>query len=218
MLFYTVSPNNRSTWTRSQSPRISPIKKQNTREYLHTRQILQALHVKEYVEIENKKDELFKKKMEFLSMSKSLREVMLRETGHRQLKRYLVDMIGMTNDAATHAADKYNEGSRIYDKFPQVLRNLSRCPELDIRDLTIHELSLAGKPSWVLRRSALLGNKKKPSANKTIATPVDWADVQLSVDDITASQWFDTAKSNPPLVAYIMDKINDRVVNKAVNL
>ena len=184
---------------------------------LHTRQILQALHVKEYVEIENKKDELFKKKMEFLSMSKSLREVMLRETGHRQLKRYLVDMIGMTNDAATHAADKYNEGSRIYDKFPQVLRNLSRCPELDIRDLTIHELSLAGKPSWVLRRSALLGNKKKPSANKTIATPVDWADVQLSVDDITASQWFDTAKSNPPMVAYIMDKINETVVIKAVN-
>ena len=114
--------------------------------------------------------------------------------------------------------EKDNEGSRIYDKFPQVLRNLSRCPELDIRDLTIHELSLAGKPSWVLRRSALLGNKKKPSANKTIATPVDWADVQLSVDDITASQWFDTAKSNPPLVAYIMDKINDRVVNKAVNV
>ena len=34
MLFYTVSPNNRSTWIRSQSPRISPIEKQNTRAYI----------------------------------------------------------------------------------------------------------------------------------------------------------------------------------------
>lgn len=185
---------------------------------LHSHQLLQCLHVKEYIEIETKKDELFQKKMEFISMSKSLRVAMVRDTGYRQLKRYFVDMIRMTDDDATYAADKYNEGSRIYDKFPQILKNLSRCPELDIRDLTIHELSLAGKPSWVLRRSALVRNKQKPSPNSTANTPpVDWADVQLSVDDITASQWFDTAKSNPQLVAYIMDKINERVVNKAVN-
>ena len=33
--------------------------------------------------------------------------------------------------------------------------------------------------------------------------------------DITVSQWFDNGKSKPPLVAYIMDKINQRVVSKA---
>ena len=155
--------------------------------------------------------------MEFISMSKSLRDVMVRETGYRQLKRYFVEMIGMREDEATHAADKYNEGSRIFDKFPQILQNLSSCPELDIRDLTVHELSLAGKQSWVLRQSALVRNKQKPSANATFTTPVDWSDVQSSVDDITNSQWFGTAKTNPSLVAYIMDKINERVVSKAVN-
>ena len=83
---------------------------------LHSHQLLQCLHVKEYIEIETKKDELFQKKMEFISMSKSLRVAMVRDTGYRQLKRYFVDMIWMTD--VTYTADKYDEGSRIYDKFP----------------------------------------------------------------------------------------------------
>ena len=74
-------------------------------------------------------------------MSKSLREVMVRDTGYRQLKRYFVEMIGMADEDAKHAADKYNEGNRIYDKFPKVLQNISNCPGLDIRDLTIHDIS-----------------------------------------------------------------------------
>ena len=40
--------------------------------------------------------------------------------------------------------------------------------------------------------------------------------MQLTVDDIVASNWFDDAKDNPPLVAYIMDKIIERVVGKAL--
>ena len=178
-------------------------------------QLVQYLHYKEYVEIETKKDELFKKKIEFISMSKSLREVMVRDTGYRQLKRYFVEMIGMADEEAKHAADKYNEGSRIYDKFSKVLQNVSNCPGLDIRDLTIHELSLAGTQNWVIRRAALSKSKKKP-ANGTIPAAIDWNDVQLTVDDIVASNWFDDAKDNPPLVAYIMDKINERVVGKAL--
>ena len=71
--------------------------KKNEYSRLHSHQLLQ-LHVKEYIEIETKKDELFQKKMEFISMSKSLREVMVRDTGYRQLKRYFVDMIRMTDE------------------------------------------------------------------------------------------------------------------------
>ena len=182
---------------------------------LLSHQLVQYLHYKEYVEIETKKDELFKKKMEFISMAKSLREVMVRDTGYRQLKRYFVEMIGMADEDAKHAADKYNEGSRIYDKFPKILQNISNCPALDIRDLTIHELSLAGTQNWVIRRTALSKSKKKP-ANGTVPAPIDWNDVQLTVDDIVARNWFDDAKDNPPLVAYIMDKINERVVGKAL--
>ena len=187
---------------------------------LHSRQLLQSLHLKEYVEIETKKDELFMKKMEFISMSKSLREVMVRETGYRQLKRYFVQEIGMTDEDATHAADKYNEGSRIYDKFPQIVMNLSICPALDIRDLTIHELSLAGKLNWVIRRSALVKGNKRELGNGNgipVPTPVDWNDVQLSVSNIVATKWYDDAKGNPHLVAHIMEKINERVVYKAMN-
>ena len=188
------------------------------REYaqLHSQQLLQSLHIKEYVEIEDKKDELFKKRLEFISMSKSLREVMAVETGYRQLKRYFVEMIGMSDEDAACAADKYNEGSRIFDKFPQILQNLSNCPSLDIRDLTIHELSLAGKQNWVLRRSAL-SKKPRKSADGNVPTPVDWNDVQVSVDALVRSRWFDEAKSNPPLVAYIMENINQRVVGRALN-
>ena len=46
--------------------------------------------------------------------------------------------------------------------------------------------------------------------------PIDWNDVQLTIDDIVARNWFDDAKDNPPLVAYTMDKINERVVGKAL--
>ena len=182
---------------------------------LQSHQLVQYLHYKEYVEIETKKDELFQKKIEFISMAKSLREAMVRDTGYRQLKRYFVEMIGMADEDAKHAADKYNEGSRIYDKFPKILQNLSNCPALDIRDLTIHELSLAGSQNWVIRRTALSKSKKKP-ANGTVPAPIDWNDVQLTVDDIVARNWFDDAKDNPPLVAYIMDKINERVVGKTL--
>ena len=182
---------------------------------LQSHQLVQHLHYKEYVEIETKKDELFKKKIEFISMAKSLREAMVRDTGYRQLKRYFVEMIGMADEDAKHAADKYNEGSRIYDKFPKILQNLSNCPALDIRDLTIHELSLAGSQNWVIRRTALSKSKKKP-ANGTVPAPIDWNDVQLRVDDIVARNWFDDAKDNPSLVAYIMDKINERVVGKTL--
>ena len=182
----------------------------------HSRQLLQALHVKKYVDIESKKDELFNAKVDFVSMSKSLREVMVRETGYRQLKKFFVEMIDMTDEEATHAADKYNEGSRIYDKFPMIIENLSKCPNLDIRDLTIHELALAKKPSWVLRRSAVVANKKKPSGNGAVGAEVDWDNVQQSVDMITSSDWYEEAKDNPPLVAYIMDKVNDRVIGKSM--
>ena len=104
------------------------------REYaqLHSQQLLQSLHIKEYVEIEDKKDELFKKRLEFISMSKSLREVMAVETGYRQLKRYFVEMIGMSDEDAARAADKYNEGSRIFDKeqpAPSCLHNGKNQPK-----------------------------------------------------------------------------------------
>lgn len=62
---------------------------------LNHRQVLESLHFKEYVEIEEKKDEVFKKRMNFFVLAKCLREAMLRDTGYRQLKRYLMNEIGI---------------------------------------------------------------------------------------------------------------------------
>ena len=58
-------------------------------------------------------------------------------------------------------ADKYNEGSRIYNKFPLIVNNCARCYGIDIRDLTLKELSLAINMSWLVRRAVLTKAKKK---------------------------------------------------------
>ena len=62
---------------------------------LSHRQVLQSLRFKEYIEIEEKKDEVFKKRMDFFVLAKCLKEAMVWETGYRQLKRYLVNEIGL---------------------------------------------------------------------------------------------------------------------------
>ena len=84
---------------------------------LSHRQVLQSLRFKEYVEIEEKKDEVFKKRMDFFVLAKCLREAMVRETGYRQLKRYLMNEIGMDQEDARSTADSYNQGCRTHDKF-----------------------------------------------------------------------------------------------------
>ena len=40
-------------------------------------------------------------------------------------------------------ANKINKGSRVYRMFATIVGNVSRCTDLDIRELTIQELSLA---------------------------------------------------------------------------
>ena len=70
------------------------------------------------------------------------------ESGYKQLKRYLITKCGMMNDAdAQHNADKYNEGSRIHDKFSLIVDNCAQCSDIDIRDLTVKELALAANLS-----------------------------------------------------------------------
>ena len=111
---------------------------------------------------------------------------MQRETGYRQLKRYLTSEYGMSDAVAKHNADKYNEGSRIYNKFPLIVNNCVHCYGIDIRDLTIKELSLAVNMSWLIRRAALTKSKKK-AVPDDVALDVDFASVQKSVEQILAS-------------------------------
>ena len=104
-------------------------------------ELISSLNLIEYVDIEDKKSNLFLNRIDFICMANSLKVAMQRESGYKQLKRYLTSECGMSAGIAQHYADKYNEGSRIYNKFPLIVNNCARCHGIDIRDLTLKELS-----------------------------------------------------------------------------
>ena len=175
-------------------------------------ELITSLNVMEYIDIEDKKRHLFLNRIEFICMANSLKLAMQRESGYKQLKRYLTSECGMSDAIAQHNADKYNEGSRIYNKFPLIVNNCARCHGIDIRDLTLKELSLAINMSWLVRRAVLTKAKKK-AVPRDVAVDIDLASVQQSVDQILASNWYAAARDNPALVANIMNQISDRVVS-----
>ena len=109
---------------------------------------------------------------------------------------------------------KSNQGSRVYRKFATIVGNFSRCTNLDIRDLTIKELSLAVNLSWVIRRNALIKAKKKVPIDVPVV--VDEQSVQETVEDILDSRWYKDTKDNPALVASILNRISERVVSTSL--
>ena len=101
-------------------------------------ELISSLNLIEYVDIEDKKSNLFLNRIDFICMANSLKLAMQRESDYKQLKRYLTSECGMSAGIAQHYADKYNEGSRIYNKFPLIVNNCgTRCHGIDIRDLTL---------------------------------------------------------------------------------
>ena len=118
----------------------------------------------------------------------------------------------MTDAVAKQCTDKYNEGNRIYKKFPLIVNNCTQCLGIDIRDLTVKELSLAVNISWLIRRAALTKSKQK-AVPQDVAFDVVFMSVQQSVEQILASNWYSVARENPALVANIMNQISDRVVS-----
>lgn len=177
--------------------------------------LVHTLNLQEYVNVEDAKRELFTTRIDFICMAKSLRIVMTRDSGYKQLKRYLTWECGMNDADAKYNADKYNEGSRIYDKFPLIVENCAKCPDIDIRDFTVKELALAARLSWVIRRAALVKVPKRQVAAVNVQVQVDCTSVQKSVDQLVKSNWYAAAKDNPNLVANIMNQISERVVSKS---
>ena len=128
---------------------------------LSHREVLQSLHYKEYVEIEEEKDKIFKKRLDYFLLAKCLKEAMVNQTGFSQFKRYFVHEIGMDDHEAQRAADQYNRAYRTYNNFDVIVRNVAEFPKIDIRDLPINELPLAVNKDWVRRRAAMVIGKKK---------------------------------------------------------
>ena len=105
----------------------------------------------------------------------------------------------MDDTTAQHNAYKYNEGSRIYRNFSIIVKNCTKCANIDIRDFTVHELCLAMNLSWVMRRSASIQGK---TAGITLDDPViiDEGSVQQSVENILNYAWYSEARRKHALV------------------
>lgn len=180
---------------------------------LSHREVLESLQYKEYVEIEEKKNEIFKKRLDYFVLAKCLKEAMVNQTGFSQFKRYFVEEIGMDDHKAQSAADQYNKAYRAYKNFEVIVRNVAEFPKIDIRDLTINELPLAVNKDWVRRRSAMVKGKKRKAGD--VGCDYDGGNVQESVQHIFSSDWYKKAKLNPSLVAHIMNEISSQVVKES---
>ena len=136
-----------------------------------------------------------------------------RDYRRKQVKRHLLKC-GYDDARATSKATKLNLGRRVYKHFDEIVANCNRFPNVDIRNLTLDELILAKNLSWVIKRSVEVKPKKRIPAD--VPVQVDEGSVLQSVDELTNSTWFRQAQDNPALVASILSRISERVINQAI--
>ena len=177
--------------------------------------LLVALNHKEYVDIENSKDVLFEKRLDFLSMAVAMKTVMRRESHYTSsLKLYFIHCLQKPNNKQTEAeAFKYNQANRTFESLGDTYANCLK-HQVDIRDLSIQELYLARKEIFVLQRraSVKMAKKQEPVPQGGTAIDVDQQSVNDTIDEILAAPWYIAAKSNPSLVATILQNISNRIL------
>ena len=158
----------------------------------------------------------FKKRMDYFVLAGCLHRRMQVESGHKQLKRYLVQELGMEDGEARKDAQKYNKAYRTLKKFPQIVENVSRCSNLHIEDLNIAQLQLAVNSSWVKRFSAMHGRvEPKVPGSGDNGFDVNWRSVDASFRQLQSSDWYQTAKDSPTEMAYVMNSLSERAVQHA---
>ena len=128
-------------------------------------------------------------------MAKNFKVGLERHHSCKQPKRFLEsDRVGYQPARAKSTADKINLAGRVYKYFHQIVTNCS----VDVRNLTLKELSLAKNLSWVIKRSVEVKPKKRVPKD----IPVD----------LLNSEWFQQAQTNPFLVASVLSRITDCVI------
>lgn len=90
---------------------------------LNCSQLMGWLNYTEYVDIEEKKNCLFEKRIEYVTMAECFKNAMERESGFKQVKRYLKKYGGMSDELAQKNADKINRASRVYKQIPTIIQN-----------------------------------------------------------------------------------------------
>ena len=124
------------------------------------RDLYDLLKYKE-VDIEKEKDIMFRKKLDYFSLANHLKQAMLRDTGYKQLKPYFRYEIGLNEDDAKRAANRYNSACKTYNNFNIIVKNVACFPKIDIRDLTLCQLKLAVKMEWLHLHNASLSSDVK---------------------------------------------------------
>ena len=104
---------------------------------------------KEYVEIEDKKDELFFKRIDYIAMALSFKANMKFGSNMKQVKTYLKKVLLMKEYRAQTNADKINLACRVSKNLNKIVNNCTKSG-VDIRDLSLKELSLTLTLSWVI--------------------------------------------------------------------
>ena len=177
-------------------------------------ELVGLLNYVEYIVIEDKKTELFKKRINYICLANSFQRAMERDYKMKQICRFLKKHWDYGDQEAKQMANRLNEARRVCSRLNNIVRNCCSCSHVDIRGLTIHELYLANSLSWVIKRSAEV--KPKVNVPDNIPQPVDVGSVQNSVNEILKSAWYQQAKDNPKLVASILQGISTRVVNDSI--
>ena len=107
-----------------------------------------------------------------------------------------------------------NEARRTCIKLEDIVNNCIQC-NLDIRDLTIKELYLASNLSWTLKRKAEIRTQKKVPVDELIE--IDQISFEETLEEILEKPWYSQARGNPQLVANLLNRLSNHVVNESIN-
>lgn len=177
-------------------------------------QLMRYLNLLEYVVIEDKKKDIFKERIKYICLANSFDVAMRRDYRCKQIKRFFKKFAGFDEERAKYTANKLNEARRVFPRLDKIVRNCCSCPNVDIRNLSIHELYLANSLSWVLKRNA--ENKAPAQVPDDAAIALDAGSVEATKQAIINSTWYQQACRNPKLVSNILSGINTFVVNDSI--
>ena len=88
------------------------------------------------------------KKLNYICMANNCKTAMERDYRCKHILRFLKKHMEYDDHTAKQTADKLNRARRVYDNFNDIVNNCCRCPNIDIRNLTIKKLYLARNLAW----------------------------------------------------------------------
>ena len=95
-------------------------------------ELVGLLNYVEYVVIEDKKTELFKKRINFICLANSFQAAMERDYKMKQICRFLKKHWNYDERSAKQMADRLNEARRVYKRLNNIVNNCCSCSHVDM--------------------------------------------------------------------------------------